>query len=54
MISVHNLGEPISAELVPHLFTPLHRGKHTEKGGRSIGLGLYILSGARVLLSQGS
>jgi len=43
MISVHNLGEPISAELVPHLFTPLHRGKDTEKGGRSIGLGLYIV-----------
>jgi PAS domain S-box-containing protein len=43
VLSVHNRGEPISAELFPHLFTPLHRGKDTEKGGRSIGLGLYIV-----------
>ncbi len=43
VLSVHNFGEPISAELLPHLFTPLHRGKDTEKGVRSIGLGLYIV-----------
>ncbi len=43
VLSVHNRGEPISAELLPHLFTPLHRGKDTEKGVRSIGLGLYIV-----------
>ncbi|HYO71096.1 MAG TPA: PAS domain-containing sensor histidine kinase, partial [Archangium sp.] len=43
VLSVHNRGEPIPAELFPHLFTPLHRGKDTGKGVRSIGLGLYIV-----------
>jgi PAS domain S-box-containing protein len=43
VLSVHNRGEPIAAELLPNLFTPLHRGKDTEKGVRSIGLGLYIV-----------
>jgi len=48
---VHNHGEPISAELLPHLFTPLQRGKDTEKGVRSIGLGLYIVE--QIMKSHG-
>ncbi|MBX5483637.1 MAG: response regulator [Myxococcaceae bacterium] len=41
-LSVHNHGEPIAPQLLPHLFEPLRRG---EGGGsnRSIGLGLYIV-----------
>jgi len=51
VLSVHNHGEPISAELLPHLFTPLQRGKDTEKGVRSIGLGLYIVE--QIMKSHG-
>jgi len=51
VLSVHNHGEPILAELLPHLFTPLQRGKDTEKGVRSIGLGLYIVE--QIMKSHG-
>ncbi|ADO69962.1 sensor histidine kinase [Stigmatella aurantiaca] len=44
VISIHNDGEPIPAEVLPKLFQPLKRGPH--KGGKSqgsIGLGLFIV-----------
>jgi phosphoserine phosphatase RsbU/P len=43
-VSVHNDGEPIPEQLVPHLFEPLRRGEQQLKSGsRSVGLGLYIV-----------
>jgi PAS domain S-box-containing protein len=44
VLSVHNEGAPIPAEMMPQLFHPLRRG--TSKGSRgnhSIGLGLFIV-----------
>ena len=42
-IEVHNLGAPIPAELLPHLFDPFRKGQHTGTRPDSIGLGLYIV-----------
>jgi sigma-B regulation protein RsbU (phosphoserine phosphatase) len=43
-IEVHNLGQPIPPELMPHMFEPLRRGEQQVKlGSRSVGLGLYIV-----------
>lgn len=44
-LSVHNRGEPIPPEQVPHLFDPLRRGKGKDGANpsRSVGLGLYIV-----------
>jgi sigma-B regulation protein RsbU (phosphoserine phosphatase) len=39
-ISVHNMGPPIPAELLPHLFEPMVRGNKAS-GQRGVGLGLY-------------
>ena len=41
-ISVHNWGPPIPQELQAALFRPMVRGE-VEAGGRSVGLGLYIV-----------
>jgi PAS domain S-box-containing protein len=44
VLSVHNAGAPIPAELLPRLFEPLRRGERTAgKEHRSIGLGLFIV-----------
>ena len=44
LLSVHNRGDPIAADLLPQLFEPLHRGgRGVDKTTRSIGLGLYIV-----------
>ncbi len=44
-LAVHNKGPPIPADLMPHLFSPLHRGPNKScETDRSIGLGLYIAS----------
>lgn len=44
IISVHNFGRPIAAELAPHIFEPLRRGdEQVLRGSRSVGLGLYIV-----------
>lgn len=44
IVEVHNTGDPISAELLPRIFNPLQRGTvDTDKMGRSIGLGLFIV-----------
>jgi PAS domain S-box-containing protein len=44
-LSVHNLGEPIPPELLPHLFDPFRRGEGPAagKGRRNLGLGLFIV-----------
>ena len=46
-LSVHNFGKPISADILPHLFTPLVRGSIEDvaspiSAGANMGLGLYI------------
>lgn len=42
MIAVHNQGAPIPQETQAGLFQPMVRGE-VEAGGRSVGLGLYIV-----------
>jgi sigma-B regulation protein RsbU (phosphoserine phosphatase) len=42
--SVHNLGTPIARELQPALFQPMVRGAAEAASGRSVGLGLFIVS----------
>lgn len=42
-VSVHNDGEPIPPHVLPHLFEPMIQGKHDARGGRGVGLGLYIV-----------
>lgn len=43
-IAVHNHGQPISDELVPHLFEPYKRGAEARAAYTSgLGLGLYIV-----------
>jgi sigma-B regulation protein RsbU (phosphoserine phosphatase) len=43
-LEVHNHGQPIPPELLPHLFEPLRRGEQQVKlGSRSVGLGLFIV-----------
>jgi PAS domain S-box-containing protein len=41
LITVHNEGTPIPAELLPHIFEPFRTG-HAGAGSKSLGLGLYI------------
>ncbi len=43
VLEVHNLGPPISAEVMPRLFQPMQRGARGTTGDRSLGLGLYIV-----------
>ncbi|QRK11569.1 PAS domain S-box protein [Archangium violaceum] len=42
-LRVHNEGDPIPPGLLPRLFEPLERGARPGTGGRSIGLGLFIV-----------
>ncbi|WP_164001189.1 PAS domain-containing protein [Pyxidicoccus caerfyrddinensis] len=44
-LEVHNQGTPIAPEQLPRIFEPLERGveRPEDRGGRSIGLGLYIV-----------
>jgi len=44
-LSVHNLGEPIPADLLPHLFDPFRRGREPAAGKdrNNLGLGLFIV-----------
>jgi sigma-B regulation protein RsbU (phosphoserine phosphatase) len=51
-VSVHNLGDPIPPDDVPHLFDPFKRGsgqRHT--GRRNLGIGLFIVR--QVVLAHG-
>lgn len=45
VLEVHNRGTPIPPEQQPRIFEPLERGveRPEDRGGRSIGLGLYIV-----------
>jgi sigma-B regulation protein RsbU (phosphoserine phosphatase) len=43
-IAVHNFGPPIPQALVATIFLPMERGERAGQGGRSVGLGLYIVS----------
>lgn len=44
LLSVHNMGPPISADRLSHLFEPLQRAAdQVDHASRSIGLGLYIV-----------
>jgi sigma-B regulation protein RsbU (phosphoserine phosphatase) len=43
-IAVHNFGTPIPSEELPQLFQPMTRGTSMSGSGRSVGLGLYIVS----------
>jgi PAS domain S-box-containing protein len=42
-LRVTNAAEPIPPEVVATLFDPLRRAAKAERGGRSVGLGLYIV-----------
>jgi len=41
MLEVHNQGQPISPELLPHVFEAFQRGP--DAGGDGLGLGLFIV-----------
>lgn len=43
VITVHNEGRPIPAETLALIFQPMTRGHQGPNGGRSVGLGLYIV-----------
>jgi PAS domain S-box-containing protein len=44
VLAVHNRGEPVPPERLPHLFQPMQRATHQEdRTGRSVGLGLFIV-----------
>lgn len=43
VLAVHNVGTPLSPELVEDLFDPMVRGTHENTGLRSVGLGLFIV-----------
>lgn len=43
VLDVHNEGEPIAPQVLTHLFEPMRRGAQSDRGARSIGLGLFIV-----------
>jgi sigma-B regulation protein RsbU (phosphoserine phosphatase) len=43
-VSVHNHGPPIPRALLETIFLPMTRGENVNASGRSVGLGLYIVS----------
>jgi phosphoserine phosphatase RsbU/P len=43
-VGVHNFGKPIAPEWLETIFLPLARGEKANASGRSVGLGLYIVS----------
>src|SRR5262249_52479796 len=42
VLTVHNYGAPIPAEMLPVLFDPFRHGDTAQRGPKSYGLGLYI------------
>ena len=42
-LEIHNEGEPIPAEVLPHLFEPYKRGTRERSSTKSLGLGLFIV-----------
>jgi signal transduction histidine kinase len=54
VLEVHNEGEPIPPETLQHLFEPMRRGGgQSDRVGRSIGLGLFIVNHI-ILAHQGT
>ncbi|WNG36734.1 PAS domain-containing protein [Archangium violaceum] len=52
VLSIHNMGEPISPELRSRLFEPMQRGfSSQDRSSRSIGLGLFIVK--HVVMAHG-
>jgi len=54
--SVHNSGDPIPTEVLPHIFDPFKRGRseaEVSRGRRNLGLGLFIAR-ELVLAHQGT
>lgn len=43
VLSVHNEGRPIPADLLPHIFEPFRSGQQGSSPGGSMGLGLFIV-----------
>ncbi|RKG94003.1 ATP-binding protein, partial [Corallococcus sp. CA053C] len=44
VLTVHNQGAPIPAEVLERLFEPFQRASEEQgRGGRNVGLGLYIV-----------
>jgi sigma-B regulation protein RsbU (phosphoserine phosphatase) len=43
-VSVHNQGAPIPPEIQSSIFQPMSRGTNAVSAGRSVGLGLFIVS----------
>jgi sigma-B regulation protein RsbU (phosphoserine phosphatase) len=41
-LDVHNVGAPIPADMIPHLFEPFYRAGAAERADKGLGLGLYI------------
>jgi sigma-B regulation protein RsbU (phosphoserine phosphatase) len=42
-VAVHNEGIPIPADVMPHLFQPMTRGRADAPSDRGVGLGLFIV-----------
>ncbi len=57
LLQVHNQGEPVPEELLPHLFDPFKRRPEDQRphegriGMRSLGLGLHIVQ--QIALAHG-
>ncbi len=51
-LEVHNLGEPISPQLLPQLFEPFRRGMRREEGSQSPGLGLGLFIAHQITLAH--
>ncbi|MFL5264941.1 MAG: sensor histidine kinase, partial [Anaeromyxobacteraceae bacterium] len=43
VVTVHNGGPPVPAELLPEVFEPFRRGAAPRAEGGSVGLGLFIV-----------
>ncbi|MFL5347492.1 MAG: ATP-binding protein [Hyalangium sp.] len=52
-LEVHNLGDPISPELLPQLFEPFRRGMRNDDGSQSTGLGLGLFIAQQISVAHG-
>jgi PAS domain S-box-containing protein len=43
VFTVHNPGPAIPEDVLPHLFDPFRRGRHSQNGTGNVGLGLFIV-----------
>jgi signal transduction histidine kinase len=44
LLSVHNAGPPIPANVLPHVFDPFRQGNEPTRSRDGLGLGLFIAS----------